>query len=326
MTEATDSRSIPVETQPSRTLKGRHLQLMGMGAAIGAGFFLSSGSAIHEAGPGILLAYLLTGTVMYLIMRALGELALAHPSAGSFATYATKFLGPLAGFIMGWSYWLGALLVGIAEITAVGILLRPWFPGIPQWVPALGAVVLLYAINIQTVRSFGEAEYWMAMIKVATLLGVLLCGVAILLFRIGDVGRQASISNLWAYGGFLPNGFSGVLAALPTVVFAFGGVEVIGLAAAETERPEHTLPRAIRGIIYRIIFIYVGSLAIVMMLYPWNLFEPAQSPFVLVLQHAGLSAAAGVVTFVAITALFPHATAACLPVAGCCVPWHLQDK
>lgn len=303
MTETTDSRSIPAETQPSRTLKGRHLQLMGMGAAIGAGFFLSSGSAIHEAGPGLLLAYLLAGTVMYLIMRALGELALAHPSAGSFTTYATKFLGPLAGFIMGWSYWLGALLVGIAEITAVGILLRPWFPGIPQWVPALCAVVLLYAINIQTVRSFGEAEYWMAMIKVATLLGVLLCGVAILLFRIGDVGRQASISNLWTYGGFLPNGFSGVLAALPAVVFAFGGVEVIGLAAAETERPEHTLPQAIRGIIYRIIFIYVGSLAVVMMLYPWNLFEPAKSPFVLVLQQAGLSAAAGIVTFVAITAL-----------------------
>ena len=111
MTETTDSRSIPVETQPSRTLKGRHLQLMGMGATIGAGFFLSSGSAIHEAGPGILLAYLLTGTVIYLIMRALGELALAHPSAGSFTTYATKFLGPLAGFIMGWSYWLGGLLV-----------------------------------------------------------------------------------------------------------------------------------------------------------------------------------------------------------------------
>src|SRR5260370_41220161 len=133
---------------------------------------------------------------------------------------------------MGWSYWRGAVLVGNAEITGVGILLRPWFPGIPQWVPALCAVVVLYAVNIQTVRSFGEAEYWMAMIKVATLFGVLLCGLAILLFRIGDMGRQASISNLWAYGGFLPNGFSGVLAALPTVVFPFGGVEVIGLAPA----------------------------------------------------------------------------------------------
>src|SRR5260221_11518477 len=143
----------------------------------------------------------------------------------------------------------------------------------------------------------------MAMIKVGRFLGLLLCGVAICSFRIGDVGRQVSISNLWTYGGFLPNGVSGVLAALPAVVFAFGGVEVIGLAAAETERPEHPLPQAIRGIIYRIIFIYVGSLAVFMMLYPWNLFEPAQSPFVLVLQHAGLSAAAGVVTFVAITAL-----------------------
>src|SRR5260221_12631639 len=307
MTETTDSRSIPAETQAARTLKGRHLQLMGMGAAIGAGFFLSSGSAIHEAGPGLLLAYLLAGSVMYLIMRALGELALAYPSAGSFTTYATKFLGPLAGFIMGWSYWLGALLVGIAEITAVGILLRPWFPGIPQWVPALCAVVLLYAINIQTGRSFGEAEYWMAMIKVGTLLGLLLWGFAIFFFRIGNVGRQATISNLWTYGGFLPRGFSGVLTAPPAVVFAFGGVEVIGLAAAETERPEHTLPQAIRGIIYRIIFIYVGSLAVFMMLYPWNLFEPTKSPFVLVLQHAGLSAAAGVWTIVGCTSpLFPY--------------------
>src|SRR5258708_18699087 len=119
MTETTDSRSIPAETQPSRTLKGRHLQLMGMGAAIGAGFFLSSGSAIHEAGPGLLLAYLLAGTVMYLIMRALGELALAHPSAGSFTTDATQFLVPLPAFIMGWSYWLGALRVGIPEIAAL---------------------------------------------------------------------------------------------------------------------------------------------------------------------------------------------------------------
>src|SRR5258707_4672138 len=128
MTETTDSRSIPAEMQPSRTLKGRHLQLMGMGAAIGAGFFLSSGSAIHEAGPGLLLAYLLAGTVMYLIMRALGELAVAHPSAGSFTTYATEVLSPLAGLIMGWSYWLGALLVGIAGITAGRILLCASFP------------------------------------------------------------------------------------------------------------------------------------------------------------------------------------------------------
>src|SRR5260221_14530090 len=149
--------------------------------------------------------------------------------------------------MLGWSYWLGRLLVVIAEITAVGILLRPWFPGIPQWVPALCAVVLLYAVNIQTVRSFGETEYWMSVIKVATLFGVLLCGVAILLFRIGDVGRQASIANLWTHGGFLPNGFSGVLAALPTVIFAFGGVVVTGFAGAQTCRPEHALTRGVLG-------------------------------------------------------------------------------
>src|SRR5258707_10109514 len=143
----------------------------------------------------------------------------------------------------------------------------------------------------------------MAVSKVQTSFGVFFGGVAMWLFRIGDVGFQPSISNLWTFGGFRPTGVSGVLAALPAVVFAFGGVEVIGLAAAETERPEHTLPQAIRGIIYRIIFIYVGSLAIFMILCPWNLFEPTKSPFVLVLQHAGLSAAAGAMPLVAITAL-----------------------
>src|SRR5258707_7234012 len=146
MTETTDSRSIPAETQAARTLKGRYLQLMGMGAAIGVGFFLSSGSAIHEAGPGLLLAYLLAGTVMYLIMRALGELALAHPSAGSFTTYATKFLGPLAGFIMGWSYWLGALLVGIAEITAGRNFFRPLVSRVTQWGSTPCGVRFVYSI------------------------------------------------------------------------------------------------------------------------------------------------------------------------------------
>jgi amino acid transporter, AAT family len=164
---------IGAQTRHPRGLAGRHLQLMGMGGAIGAGFLLGSGSAIHSAGTGLLLTYLLAGAAMYLMMRALGEVALANPAASSFSTYAMRYLGPLAGFITGWSYWVATVLVGMAEITAVGILLRHWYPDIPQWLPALAATVLLYAINMRPVRSFGEAEYWLAMIKVVTLLGVL---------------------------------------------------------------------------------------------------------------------------------------------------------
>jgi L-asparagine transporter-like permease len=163
---------------------------------------------------------------------------------------------------------------------------------------------LLYGINIRTVESFGEVEFWLSLIKVFTIVGVLLYGTAILLFRINDLGRHAAISNLWIYGGLLPKGISGLVASLPAVMLTFGGIEVLGLAAAETENPGKTLPPAINGVLYRILFFYIGSLALIMMLFPWNSIDPQQSPFVLILANAGLRSAANVVTFVAITALF----------------------
>jgi L-asparagine transporter-like permease len=276
---------------------------MGMGGAIGAGFLLGSGSAIHAAGPALLLGYALGGAILYLLMRALGEMALAYPSAGSFSAYATRFLGPRVGFVTGWSYWLVTILVGTVEITAVGILLRHWYPGVAQWLATLCAAGLLYAINMTRARSFGEMEYWLAIVKVITLLSVLGCGVTILLLGIGEVSQHSGMANLWRHGGFFPMGFSGLLAALPVVLFAFGGVEVLALAAAETEKPQEVLPRAIRGLFYRTLLIYVGSLAIVMMLFPWNTFDQTTSPFILVLQRVGLSGAESVMTWVAITAV-----------------------
>src|SRR5258707_11046271 len=165
------ARPTHAEDQTSHSLKNRHLQLMALGGAIGAGFFLGSGAAINQAGPALLIAYLIAGAMIYLVMRALGELTLAYPSPGSFAAYATRFIGPLAGFITGWSYWLAFLLVGIAEITGIGLLLHSRYPGIPQWVPALCATVVLYAINMRTVKSFGESEYWLSIIKVVTIIG-----------------------------------------------------------------------------------------------------------------------------------------------------------
>jgi AAT family amino acid transporter len=293
-----------VENQTSHSLKNRHLQLMALGGAIGAGFFLRSGTAIGQAGPALLIAYLVAGAMVYLIMRALGELTLAYPLPGSFATYANRFIGPLAGFITGWSYWLAFLLVGIAEITGIGVLLHRWYPGIPQWVPVLCATLVLYTINMRSVKFFGESEYWLSMIKVATIVALLLCGLAIVVFKIGDVGAHAHVANLWQYGGILPKGFAGLLAAIPLVIFSFGGTEVIGLAAAETDQPHHALPRAINGVFFRIILFYVGSLAIVMMLYPWNSLDPKESPFVLVLKQAGYAGAAATLTFVAISAFF----------------------
>jgi AAT family amino acid transporter/D-serine/D-alanine/glycine transporter len=235
---------------------------------------------------------------------------LAYSSAGSFSTYATQFIGPITGFVTGWSFWLTALIVGIAESTGIGLLWHQWHPGTPQWIPALFAVLLLYGINMRTVESFGEVEFWLSLIKVFTIVGVLIYGSAILLFKIGDLGRHAAVSNLWIYGGLLPKGISGLVASLPAVMFAFGGIEVLGLAAAETNNPQKTLPRAINGVFYRILFFYIGSLALMMVLFPWNGIDPQQSLFVLILTNAGLPAAANVVTFVAITALFSSCNSA----------------
>jgi len=302
-TAFTQAQLAELERRHAGGLKSRHLQLMGMGGAIGAGFLLGSGSAIRAAGPALMLGYVVAGAILYLLMRALGEMALAYPEAGSFSAYATRFLGPRVGFVTGWSYWLATVLTGTVETTAVGILLRHWYPGLAQGLMALCATVLLYAINMRRARAFGETEFWLAIVKVITLLGVLAGGVVILVLGIGVVGRHASLANLWSHGGFLPLGVSGLLAALPIVLFAFGGVEVLALAAAETEKPEDALPRAIRGLFYRILLIYVGSLAIVMMLFPWNSFDAATSPFILVLQRVGLSGAESILTVVAITAV-----------------------
>jgi L-asparagine transporter-like permease len=288
---------------PRRALQARHLQLMGMGSAIGAGFLLGTGRAIHDAGPGLLLVYLFAGAIVYLLMRALGELALTCPEEGSFSAYATRFLGPAYGFVAGWSYWLGIVLVVMAEVTGVGMLIRQLLPQVPQWLTALGAISVLYVINAQSARNFGEAEYWLALIKVLTLVAVVVVGCLFMMFGHGAPDQPTGMANLWRQGGFLANGFTGLMAAFAPVLFAFGGTEVPILAAPETSQPEKTLPKVLSGLVWRIALIYVAPLAVVMMIIPWSQIETVGSPFILVLQHVGLPNAARIVVLVAVTAI-----------------------
>ncbi|MEP7247312.1 MAG: amino acid permease [Gammaproteobacteria bacterium] len=286
----------------ARGLTARHVQFIALGGAIGAGLFLGSGVAISRAGPALLVAYAAAGLIIFLMARALGELALFRPVPGGFSTCANELLGRRVGFITGWSYWLMWVLVGTAEITGIGVLMRHWFPHLPQWIPALAAVGLLI-VNMTAVKAYGELEYWLALVKVLMIGGMLICGLMILVFGFGAAGERAGASNLWAYGGFFPHGWQGVLGALPVALFAFGGLEIIGLTAAETATPEKTLPRAINGVAYRILIFYIGSLAMIMLLYPWNALDSSRSPFILVLERIGFPAAAGVINFVVITAL-----------------------
>lgn len=286
----------------ARGLKNRHVQLIALGGAIGVGLFLGSARAISKAGPGLVLAYALGGLVIFFIMRALGELLLHRPVAGSFATYAEEYVGPWAGFATGWSYWFMWVVTGMAEITAVGVYAHYWFPDMPQWIPALIALALLYGVNLIAVGLFGELEFWFALIKVVAIVALLVIGPAVLLFGFGDLGQTASVSNLWAHGGFFPTGVLGVVLTLQIVMFAYQGVELIGVTAGEVENPEKTLPRATNSVVYRILIFYIGALLVIMALVPWNQLNPGESPFVLVFDRIGIPAAAGIINFVVITA------------------------
>jgi len=285
-----------------RGLKDRHIQLIAIGGAIGVGLFLGSARAIQSAGPGLLLAYALGAVIVFFLARALGELLLYRPVAGSFTTYAEEFIGPWAGFFTGWSYWLMWVVAGIAEITAVGLYVQYWFPDVPQWIPALITLAVLYGMNLIAVGLFGELEFWFALIKVITIIVLIVLGVFIIVFGIGDLGRQASFTNLWTQGGFLPMGLSGVILALPIALFSFGGVELIGVTAGEAQDPERTLPNAINAVVYRILIFYIGALFVIMSLVAWNQLDPKQSPFVMVFERIGIPAAAGIINFVVLTA------------------------
>jgi len=286
----------------SRNLRNRHIQLIAFGGTIGVGLFLGSAKAIHSAGPALLLAYAIGGVAIFFIMRALGELLTYRPVAGSFATYADEFCGPFAGFVTGWSYWFAWVVTAMAELTAIGIYLRFWFPDVPQWLPGLVALLVLYGTNLLAVRVYGELEFWFALIKVVTIVGLIVAGVVVIVFHVGDLGASASFSNLWSHGGLLPHGLLGVLLTMQIVMFAYEGVELIGVTAGEARDPAVVLPRATNGIIVRILIFYIGAVLIIMSLVPWTELSPEVSPFVYVFEKMRIPAAAALINLVVITA------------------------
>jgi AAT family amino acid transporter/D-serine/D-alanine/glycine transporter len=290
------------ETALARNLRNRHIQLIAIGGTIGVGLFLGSAKAIHNAGPGLLLAYAVGGVAIFFIMRALGELLTYRPVAGSFATYAEEFCGPLPGFVTGWSYWFAWVVTVMAEITAIGIYVGFWVPQVPQWLPSLIALLVLYGANLLAVRVFGELEFWFALIKVVTIVALIIAGLFVIVFHVGALGPTARFSNLWSHGGFLPLGFIAVLLTLQIVMFAYEGVELIGVTAGEAENPAVVLPRATNGIIARILIFYIGALLIIMSLVPWTDLDPKVSPFVFVFGKLGVPGAATIVNLVVITA------------------------
>ncbi len=285
-----------------RGLGSRQVQMIAIGGAIGVGLFMGAGANIAKAGPSIILMYALAGVVIFLIMRALGELLLYRPISGSFAEYAREFIGPFFGFATGWTYWLLWVVTGMAELTAAAIYIHFWFPVIPQWVSALVFLVVLFGVNLISVKIFGEVEFWFSMIKVTAIVGMIVIGLGVLTLGFSEVGDTASATNLYAHDGFFPNGIGSSLMTLQGVMFAYLAVELVGVTAGESENPEKTLPKAINTLPLRIVFFYVGSLAIILAVVKWTEFSEGESPFVHAFSEMGIPLAAGIVNFVVLTA------------------------
>ncbi|MBH3344591.1 amino acid permease [Pseudomonas parafulva] len=294
--------------QPAQGLKrgltARHIRFMALGSAIGTGLFYGSASAIQMAGPAVLLAYLIGGAAVFMVMRALGEMAVHNPVAGSFGQYASTYLGPMAGFILGWTYAFEMVIVAIADVTAFGIYMGFWFPEIARWTWVLGIVLFIGALNLCNVKVFGELEFWLSLLKVGAIVAMILAGLGIMAFGFSQVGsgQAVGLGNLFDHGGFMPNGVAGLIASFAVVMFAFGGIEIIGVTAGEAKDPQRVIPKAINAVPLRILLFYVLTLFVLMCLYPWPQIGSQGSPFVQIFSNLGIGSAAAVLNVVVISA------------------------
>ncbi|WP_442797316.1 aromatic amino acid transporter AroP [Pantoea vagans] len=283
-----------------RGLKNRHIQLIALGGAVGTGLFLGSASVIESAGPAVILGYAIAGFIAFLIMRQLGEMVVEEPVAGSFSHFAYKYWGNFAGFASGWNYWVLYVLVAMAELTAVGKYIQFWWPDFPTWASAAIFFAMINAINLTNVKVFGEMEFWFAIIKVVAVIGMILFG-GWLLFS-GHAGPQATVRNLWEQGGFFPHGIGGLVAVMAIIMFSFGGLELVGITAAEADNPEVSIPKATNQVLWRILIFYIGSLAVLLSLMPWSRVTSEVSPFVFIFHELGDAMVANALNVVILTA------------------------
>jgi GABA permease len=282
-------------------LKQRHLTMIAIGGVIGAGLFVGSGAIIGEVGPAAFMTYAITGVLIIMVMRMLGEMAVASPSTGSFADYARQALGGWAGFSVGWLYWyFWVIVVGFEAVAGAGILQR-WLPDVPLWVPALILMLLMTATNLFSVTSYGEFEYWFAGVKVFAIVAFIALGT---LFVLGLwPGQDLDFSNLTEHGGLFPNGVGALFSGIVIVIFSMVGAEIATIAAAESAEPEKGIVRATNSVVFRILVFFVGSIFLLATILPWNSTELGSSPYVSAMEAMGIPAAADIMNFVVLTAV-----------------------
>ncbi|MGW1889133.1 amino acid permease [Streptomyces sp. NPDC002004] len=283
-------------------LKQRHLTMLGLGGVIGAGLFVGSGAGIAVAGPGIVVSYLIAGALAMCVMRMLGEMSAAMPASGSFSVHAERALGRWAGFSVGWLYWFMLVVVLAVEATGAARIASGWAPGVPQWAWVLVFMLVFTGANLSAVKNFGEFEFWFATLKVGAIVVFLVLGVLAIFGVLPDT-HAVGLGHLTGAGGFLPHGWDGVVSGVLAVVFAFGGLEVVTIAAAESDDPARSVARAVRSAVFRILFFYVGSMLVIVTVLPWTAQQPGLSPYVKVLDTIGVPSAGQLMNIVVFVAL-----------------------
>lgn len=288
--------------QLKRSLTSNQMQMIALGGTIGVGLFMGSSSTIKWTGPSVLLAYGFAGLILYLVMRALGEILYVNPSTGSFADYATNYIHPLAGYLTMWSNIFQFIVVGISEVVAVSQYLNYWWPNLPGWVSSVVVIATLTLANLVSTKAYGAIEFYFALIKVLTIILMIITGVLVIFMGLGNHWRPVGLSNLWAHGGFFTGGVKGFLFALSIVVGSYQGIELLGITAGEAANPKKAIVASVKSIVWRILIFYLGAIFVIVAIFPWNQLATVGSPFVETFSKVGITGAARIINFVVLTA------------------------
>ena len=285
-----------------RSMTAGQMEMISLGGAIGVGLFMGASSTIKWTGPSVLLAYIFVGVILYIVMRALGEMLYVDPGTGSFADYASEHVHPIAGYLAEWVNVFQYIVVGISEVVATTEYLRFWWKGTSDWVAGVIIILFLLVANLASAKAYATLEFWFAMIKVVTIILMILLGFAVILFGFGNGGHPVGFSNLWSHGGFFTGGLKGFFFSMAIIVGSYEGIELIGISAGEVSDPHKAIVKSVKSVLWRILIFYVGAIFVIVTIYPWNKLDSIGSPFVTTFAKVGITAAASVINFVVLTA------------------------
>ena len=285
-----------------RSMTAGQMEMISLGGAIGVGLFMGSTSTIKWTGPSVLLAYMFVGLILYIVMRALGEMLYVSPGTGSFADYATEYISPLAGYLAEWANVFQYIVVGISEVVAATEYLKFWWPQVNVFWSGIIIIAFLLLANLASAKAYGALEFWFAMIKVVTIILMIILGLLVILLGVGNHGKPLGFSNLWSHGGFFTGGVKGFFFSMAIIAGSYEGIELIGISAGEVANPQEAIVKSVKSVLWRILIFYVGAIFVIVTIYPWNQLSNIGSPFVETFTKVGITAAAGIINFVVLTA------------------------